>query len=756
MEEIKENESFIDKEKVNEEKDEIFHNNNVEAIILTLIDKIIANAIHEIKNKEIYNRINEYCYNFTKNQIDFLLKTKYFFHDNEEEINKGKIFYNYKQEKFDNWTMIEEPKIPDKDRNNSNMIKIINCKKNDNEKEKLNSLNELIELESINLAKKNSSPKKLLKLKKIINKIKMINNLINNNNNNKKKRQKYNNNIIELNYVDLEKEKYFNIYGEINKEEEYNILRKQMEEDKIKNEKERKKNEEKRLFIEKTLKKLEANKNRRLPNVDGKKITFDSNGKVLSKHIISINKLKKDFIPIKSTLIEENTQNKKRYQNLKYKLDNSNDKKEINIKKEENILNNQRKSIGARDNNIVLNNTDKNIMNKKENNEIKNNDEKKEEIIYKKLNINQFKINRRGSLTERNIKNKKIKIEYNPKDKINPEEYDLRYKKTSEKKAITPSGSNLDVMIPVTGVVLKYNHFKRDGGFDYFKKYNRPSMKDFKKLALSYSPAEMQGILLFSNNTNNNSSNDFEKILYNGYKENFDDSNNPLIKNAHKISFQQKRKSITNSSSVKILKNPIKLNNKKNILLSDDLRIKNLNIDETNISNSNNFQNNIQLSNSIHFDNLYNFFSEEDNSNFPDYMSNSNIKKSKGKYNIYNNKILNEKIIDNNLNNYKLPIIKKKENELDKNISNNNGEKDQMAKFNFDIIKDIKKHDWGKNITNNNELSFNYIRRPILESPKKMTFKKIEKIRERKNVLDKIKNPEKIDYEKLLVSKKYI
>ena len=137
-------------------------------------------------------------------------------------------------------------------------------------------------------------------------------------------------------------------------------------------------------------------------------------------------------------------------------------------------------------------------------------------------------------------------------------------------------------------------------------------------------------------------------------------------------------------------------------------------------------------------------------------MSNSNIKKSKGKYNIYNNKILNEKIIDNNLNNDKLPIIKKKENELDKIISNNNGEKDQMAKFNFDIIKDIKKHDWGKNITNNNELSFNYIRRPILEKPKKMAFKKIEKIRERKTVLDKIKNPEKIDYEKLLVSKKYI
>ena len=282
-------------------------------------------------------------------------------------------------------------------------------------------------------------------------------------------------------------------------------------------------------------------------------------------------------------------------------------------------------------------------------------------------------------------------------------------------------------------------------------------MKDFNKLALSYSPAEMQGRLLFSNNINNNNlSNDYDKLLYNGYKENFNDSNNPLIKNAHKISSQKNSKSITFSSSVKILKNPKNIGGRKNMLLSDDLKIKNMKIDESNISNLINFKNNIQLSNSIHFDNLYNFFSEEDNSNFPDYMSNSNIKKSKGKYNIYNNKILNEKIIDNNLNNYKLPIIKKKENELDKIISNNNGEKDQMAKFNFDIIKDIKKHDWGKNITNNNELSFNYIRRPILESPKKMTFKKIEKIRERKNVLDKIKNPEKIDYEKLLVSKKYI
>ena len=733
MEEINEKESFTGKEQIIEEKDEIFHNNNIETIILILIDKIISNVMHEINKKEVYNKINLFCYNYTKNQIDSLLKAKYFFYDNEKEINKGKIFYNYMPEKFNNWIMIEEPKNPDKDSNNSNMIKIINYKKNENEKDKLNSLKELIDLENINSPQKNNPPKKIFKLKKIFNKVKIISNIINNN---KKKRPKYNNKIIELNYIDLDKEKYFNIYSEMNKNEEYNILRKQIEEDKLKNEKERKKIEEKKLFIEKTIKLLETNKNKKLPSIDSKKLTFDSNGKVLYKHIISINKLTKDFMPIKSKLIEENITNKKVKKIIKFRLDETNEKKDINTKNKESILTNQGKGIVSKDNNNIL------IKNGINEIKIRNDEEKKEEIKYKKLDINQFKINRRDSLTERNAKNKKTKIEYNPKDKINPEEYELKYEKISERKEITPSGSNLNAMIPVTGVVLKYNKLKRDGGFDYFKKYNKPSMKDFNKLALSYSPAEMQGRLLFSNNINNNNlSNDYDKLLYNGYKENFNDSNNPLIKNAHKISSQNNSKSITFSSSVKILKNPKNIGGRKNMLLSDDLKIKNMKIDESNISNLINFKNNIQLSNSIHFDNLYNFFSEEDNNDFPEYINESNDKKNKEKSN--NNKILNENIINKNLKSYKnskLPLIKKNENELNKIITNNNDEIDQMAKFNLDIIKNIKKHDWGDNITNNNELSFIYVRRPSLVSPKKINIKKIEKTRERKNLFEKKKS----------------
>ena len=661
MLENQENESINNyKIKEDENKDKnISTNNNKETIILILIDKIISNVIHESTKNEIYTKLNLFCYNYAKNQINDMLKTKFFFHDNETNENKGKIFWNYNPEKFDNWTIFKEPKNAEKDRNNSNMINIMTCKNTEPNKfvKNNNALTELIELEN------NISPNKMF-IKKGTLKIKRTNTIKYNNllNSNKKERQKYKKEIIELNYVDLEKEKYYNIYSEMNKNEEYNILRKEKEESKIKNEKERIINEEKKMFLEKTLKALEANKNKRLPNIDGKGLTFDPNGKIIKKSLIKVNKLKKEFMPVKSKLTENET-----------------------------------------------------------------NIQKKDEIVHKKLNINQMK-NKKGNALK--SKNKKILIEYNPKDKLNQDDYSkYKEKEDMDIKPITPSGSNLDRITPVTGVILKYNIFKRDGGFNYFKKYHKPSMNDFNKLSLSYSPSQMQEILLFSNNIN--SSNNIltnEKISYNGYKENFDD-NNPLIKNAHMLSQQKNRKSM----SVKILKNVNNINtntNTKNVLLSDDLKIKQLNIDDNN---------SIKLSNSNN--NLFNFFSEGNNNGFGEYINNS--LKIKEDINNTSGKIVNENILNKKIISYKLPIIKK------------NKEDDKMAKFNLDIMKDIKKHNWGNyfiNNYNNNELSINKLRRPMIFSPKRINFHKIETIRERKNI-DKINNSEIINYQKLLVSK---
>jgi hypothetical protein len=67
------------------------------------------------------------------------------------------------------------------------------------------------------------------------------------------------------------------------------------------------------------------------------------------------------------------------------------------------------------------------------------------------------------------------------------------------------------------------------------------------------------------------------------------------------------------------------------------------------------------------------------------------------------------------------------------------------------LLKILKKKYWGNNLINsksNNELSLNYSRKPILFNNSKLN----KKIRERKNMLNKINNIESIEYQKLLVS----
>ena len=725
-----ENESVINKKIIKKEK---FENNNIchidiETVILLLIDKIIVNVIHEADNKIIYNNLDIHCYKYIKNNINNLLKTKFFCYENGKEEKKGNIFLNYNHNKFDEWVKIEEPLTPDKDRNNSNMIKICNYK------ESKNKINEIIELENNNYQNRENFGKKSLRIKKLFNKVKIINNLIKGN---KRKKTKYIKKIFNLDYIDLEKEKYFNIFSEMNKSEEYNILRKEKEEQIIKKEKEEKIQKEKRLLIERRLKIIESNKNKKLPYINGKELTFDSNGNILSKNLLSISKLKKEFIPLKYKLSDNGMHNiiqeKSRKSNINGNLSKLVKKEEIS---KYNIPN---KNI---DENIILN-SDINS----------NNEIKKEEIKYKKVNINKLKENKKkiGNVTKRN---KNLKIEYNPKDKREIHDFEMKYKKRNENKAITPSGSNLEDIIPSTGVVVKYEHFKREGGFDYFRKYNKPSMNDFNKLALSYSPDEIQEKLLFPENCNFNSydKDEKKKLLYNGYIENFDEKNNPLIKNAYKL---YPNNNSTSNSSIQILKKVLNLKNNKKILLSDDLN-KKLNLDRNNNSNSLNIQNSIQLSNSVNYNNLYNIFNEIKNKDYPNLKNNNDVRNNKDIYNYQNSsnkKFTINKILD--YKNNKFPIIKKFESEKNK-IYETNELKDSMIKFNYNIIKDIKKNYWGKKSINEiseNDLSLNLSRRPLLLSPKKISSNNLEKYRERKNLSNKNNDNEKIKYEKIIVSK---
>ena len=101
---------------------------------------------------------------------------------------------------------------------------------------------------------------------------------------------------------------------------------------------------------------LEANKNRILQNIDSKSFSFDSNGKILTKHLFPINKLKKEFLDIKSKLSEDKTKKNKIIRSLIKASKSTNnlellDKNNINSKNQE-IIENNKNEINSNNSNI--------------------------------------------------------------------------------------------------------------------------------------------------------------------------------------------------------------------------------------------------------------------------------------------------------------------------------------------------------------------------------------------------------------------
>ena len=101
---------------------------------------------------------------------------------------------------------------------------------------------------------------------------------------------------------------------------------------------------------------LKANKNRILQNIDSKSFSFDSNGKILTKHLFPINKLKKEFLDIKSKLSEDKPKKNKIIRSLINASKNTNnlellDKSNINPKNQE-IIENNKNEINSNNSNI--------------------------------------------------------------------------------------------------------------------------------------------------------------------------------------------------------------------------------------------------------------------------------------------------------------------------------------------------------------------------------------------------------------------
>ena len=599
------------------------------------------------------------------------MKSKFLLYDKDlDKIeDENIIFFEEKNiSKVNTWLTVPEPKTCQKDRFTS-QIKLIKPNLQNNDGVILdNSLKESEFENDIKNNKGNNKNEKTNKRNKNYrNKILKLKFLMNKQN-------------IDLNDDKIRKEKKKEpileipgIYIPYNDKEKINILLNDTEENKYLR-KEWKLNmieKEKKLLKEQLIKKNARPKlliNKEMKLINSHELTFDSNGKILKLNLNKVNSLKQDFLSSKVTL--------------------------------------------------------------------KN---KKEAITPIQTSTQLFK--KSSSANKRKLSNVKLKdinnqeiVEYNEEEKMNyinefNDEY-FKNKKNNQNKNIEKqilSGSNFEKMRPEIGVIISNTDNgkkkeKKSGGFDYIKKYNRPSMNELSQFLSSSnndikpnnnnSNNKMTSFLYSYSNTNNN--NDYKtKNNYIGYKEHFNDERNPLFQNAFNLNDRKSRnlllkreignkKSLSNENifrTNKIIKKGKSYNNI--ILLKDEQNFNGKDINSNYLSSVNN----IFLSNKFNFPNLKILFSEE-NENYLNADMNKNVTKNLGNIKVMkenkSNLIYSIKDIRKDNKNF-LPNINadKNKNILGKDYINkfliNTIQKRNLSYGNLENINDINKENSYKN-----------------------------------------------------------
>ena len=648
-----------------------------ETVAMILIDKIISSVVITNKVNETYKTLNDHCFNYLINFINPYLETNFIFYENgieDAEYQKNQIyFYRKPLEKINTWDIIAEPETNEIDRYENTKTKVMKYKKysdtqmtrvkessiaidiDDDNKNLHSSENESIRIQKKISKEKKRSFKQQNKENKDINNsnikqknqslsqsIKSIQESKKKEEQNKKikiapkkninqylddmaPKRKEKEEVLEISVTDdLPQEAYENIYSIINSNDKNNRLRRERE---LQIEQ---RQAQKLLEIEKE-KRAKQKLYRRLDkDFDSNRLTFDPNGKIINLRTINEN-LAVDFIS--SRIKVKSEQNKKKdlfeLKDVVYPIKGM----ELNTIKEkgynENAMNN------------------KEIMNKIE------------------ADISKIKVE----------KNYEIKREKN----------NFKNNKDKEKGSILPSGYNFDKFIPEVGVVVtgERENEKKEGGFEYVKKYNKPSFNELSRFISESINMNSNNFSSFLNsnsdlNINNKSITDNNYI---GYKEEFNE-NNPLMQNVHKM------------------------NNNPKYFSPDLKKFKSLNIQSSNnYSKRRNLINSydkinpdfeqyqsIQLSKNFEENNLRlkNIFDEPLTTNIGrNYLNSLNINKF-NKMDYFEKAVLPFKKFVNKKKRQELveEIDKEKENQIKKN-----SDEAYMNKFNSQIINN---KDWGK------------------------------------------------------------
>ena len=645
-----------------------------ETISRLIIDKLISNVIIENKLKHVDSIFNTHIEKFIFKIISPFLSSQFLLHENGlDKIEDDKI--NFFEEnniyKFNTWLTIPEPKTCEVDRFTSRIKLIKPDLQNNNDILLDNSLKETefendIKKNKDNIKKEEANKRnknyrnKLFKLKILMNKQNI------DSDDNKITKEKKKEPILEIPgiYIPYNNKEKINIL--LNDTEENKYLRKEWKLNMIE--------KEKKLLKEQLKKKNARPKllmNKEMKLINSHELTFDPNGKIIKLNLHKVNSLKQDFITSKVALKNKNEEVKPIQTSSQL------------IKKSFSIDKRKKSKIQLED--------------------------------IKKINNNEL-------------------VEYNEEEKMNYmmefngyDYYKNNNKQNTKIEKQILSGSNFEKMSPEIGVIISNTDNgkekeKKSGGFDYIKKYNRPSMNELSQF-LSSSNNDIKtnnnnsnnkiASFLYSYSNTNNNNDDKMKNNYIGYKEHFNDERNPLFQNAVDLNKGKSRnlllkreirnkKSLSNENIFRRNNMIKKGKSNNNIILSKDEQ----NLDNKDInSNYLSSVNNIFLSNNFNFSNLKLVFSEE-NENYLNTDMNKNDNKNLGKIKVMkenkSNLIYSFKDMRKDNKNF-LPNINtnKNKNILGKDYINkfliNTIQKRNLSYGNLDNIYDINKENSYKN-----------------------------------------------------------
>ena len=420
-----------------------------ETVVTLILDRIISNIIVETRKKEAYSKIPLHCFKFLQKLISTYLKNNFLFYENSiDNIShqENLIFYDKLAiNKVNNWEIIKEPPLPELDRHITGKNKVIKLSKKE-------------ELAFIDKGKKDENE---------INNISDTNNNIQINSKDEMEEIKpLKEGIEKINLkktIEKKKNKIKKTFGEIVREKELRI--KELEKynkifDKHKykeKEKEKGNNDEDQndFVLEMTahdLKNIDMTCNFYNDNEENDLLRKERDLLIIQKE--------------KERLKEE--QRKKKEKQKKFKIQT---KKNF----ESNILT-------FDSNGQIIKKNLPNIYTLKK-------DLPKPKLLIKENSPESKPMEKRRSVLKP-LKQKinKTKIEsiiYNPNDKIRKINFENFENTTKNNHAeIAISGNNFELVEPSIGVVIsnENENKKKEGGFEYIKKYNKPSMNEYSKL----------------------------------------------------------------------------------------------------------------------------------------------------------------------------------------------------------------------------------------------------------------------------------